>query len=198
MIRVWGNSKPGVVDRRADPVARLPHRGVSEADDRERRQAAADVDLDRHLPGIDPVDRERGDAREHLVNVRAGASRMGDAVFQFGARQASSPEQNWNAACTTCHASRRSVSDRDQRPPPTARRARRAARRRAPDQARLSDRRAQLPHPLGRARHRRVRRTDAGVLRGQDPKSESDPAAARSTQSGRSSARRFARWPDAG
>ena len=60
-----GELEPGVVDRRADPVSRLPHRGVSEADDRERRQAAADVDLDRHLPRIDPVDRERGDAREH-------------------------------------------------------------------------------------------------------------------------------------
>ena len=62
-----GELEARVGDRRADPVARLPHRRVPEADDRERGQAAADVDLDPDVTRIDPVDRECGDAREHRV-----------------------------------------------------------------------------------------------------------------------------------
>ena len=39
MIRCCGNLKPGVDERRPNPLARLAHRRVGEADERERRQA---------------------------------------------------------------------------------------------------------------------------------------------------------------
>ena len=55
----------GVEDRAADALARLAHRAVAEADDRERRQALADVDLDGDAPRFDAVDGERGDLGEH-------------------------------------------------------------------------------------------------------------------------------------
>ena len=62
----------------AHPVARLAHGGVAQADDRERRQPGADVDLDPHLAWIDAVDRERGDAGEHRRDAtRAIASGVG-------------------------------------------------------------------------------------------------------------------------
>ncbi len=93
-----GELEPRVGDRRPDPVARLPHRRVPESDDRERRQAAADVDLDPDLAGIDPVDRECGEPREHQVNVRTAASQVVHAVFQLGAARHPRPEQNRNTA----------------------------------------------------------------------------------------------------
>ncbi len=68
----------------------------------------------------------------------------------------------------TCHRTTRSVENDEQRSAPATRPPRRAARVRAPDQARVRDRRAQLPHPLGRARHHRHRRPGPGVLRGED------------------------------
>ena len=43
-----------VQDRRPDPVARLAHGRVAEADDRERGQPGADVDLDPHLARVAP------------------------------------------------------------------------------------------------------------------------------------------------
>src|SRR5262249_15216588 len=55
---------------RPDTVARLAHGRVPEAHDRERRKAGADVDLDPNEPGIDSVDRERGDASKHAVTLR--------------------------------------------------------------------------------------------------------------------------------
>jgi hypothetical protein len=55
----------GVLDRRADALARLADRLVAEPDDREGRQALAQVDLDGHPPRLDAVDREGGDAGEH-------------------------------------------------------------------------------------------------------------------------------------
>ena len=70
MIRAGGKLEARVQDRRADAVARLAHRGVAEPDDRERRQARADVDLDPHLARIDPVDGERRDAGEHASTLR--------------------------------------------------------------------------------------------------------------------------------
>ncbi len=60
-----GELEAGVEDRRADAVARLSHRGVAEADDGERGQAAADVDLHPDLEGLDPVDGKRRDPGEH-------------------------------------------------------------------------------------------------------------------------------------
>jgi hypothetical protein len=55
----------GVRDRRPHALARLADGLVGEADDRERRQAAADVGLDPHAPGLHAVERERRDARDH-------------------------------------------------------------------------------------------------------------------------------------
>ena len=83
-----------VHDRRANPVARFAHRGVAEADDREGRQPAADVDLDPHLARIDAVDGEGGDTREHAVTVRGGLSQVGHGMFQFCASCAPAPAQN--------------------------------------------------------------------------------------------------------
>ena len=54
-----------VEDRAADALARLAHRAVPEADDRERREPLANVDLDGHAARFDAVDGERGDVGEH-------------------------------------------------------------------------------------------------------------------------------------
>ncbi len=62
--RLW-EFKARVLDGRAHPVARFAYGGVAEADDRERRQAGANVDLDPDLAWIDAVDGEGDDAREH-------------------------------------------------------------------------------------------------------------------------------------
>ena len=83
--------EPRVQDRRADPVARLAHGRVAEADDRERRQAGADVDLDPHLAGIDPVDRERGDASEHGATLRGDRVTGGSRVVPTLRTPAASP-----------------------------------------------------------------------------------------------------------
>ena len=53
-----------VRDRGAHPLARLPDRLVREPDDREGRQADADVGLDPDPAGVDAVEREGGDAGE--------------------------------------------------------------------------------------------------------------------------------------
>ena len=87
-----------VRDRRPDPVPRLPHRRVREPDDRERGQAAADVDLDPDLAGIDPVDRECGEACEHPANVRTVGS--GWCTRRSNSAEATRPPltQSWNTA----------------------------------------------------------------------------------------------------
>ena len=80
VIRRSGNSKPRVDDRRAHPLARLPHRGVRQADDREGRQAPVDVDLD-------PAQTRA--ATPSRVNVRAVASTgatLGGAAATRGAQ----------------------------------------------------------------------------------------------------------------
>ena len=59
-----------VRQRGANPLARLAHRGIGEADDRERGQAAAaNVDLDLHPPAVDAVDGEGCDASGHRATV---------------------------------------------------------------------------------------------------------------------------------
>jgi hypothetical protein len=69
-----------IEDRRPDALARLAYGGVREADDRERGQAGADVDLDRDVAGIEPVDRERVSSREHrLSSPGLGQGRLGAA-----------------------------------------------------------------------------------------------------------------------
>ena len=78
MIRRCGNSKPAVEQRRVDALARLAHGRVAAADDRERGQAAAQVDLDGDPPRGEAVDREGRDAGEHRPDARR-ASRDGTA-----------------------------------------------------------------------------------------------------------------------
>ena len=63
--------------RGPDPLARLPHRGVGQADDRVRGQAGRDVDLDGDELAVDAEQRGAGDGREHgdlPTLVRAGRS----------------------------------------------------------------------------------------------------------------------------
>ena len=64
-----------VDDRRPDALARLAHRLVGEADDRERGQPEPDVGLDPDPPGLDAVDGEGGDAGEHGQNAASRWSR---------------------------------------------------------------------------------------------------------------------------
>ena len=59
-----GEDVAGVRERGAHALARLAHRLVGQADDRERRQPAAQVGLDPHAPRLDAVERERVDPRE--------------------------------------------------------------------------------------------------------------------------------------
>ena len=80
VIRRCGNSKPGVDERRPHPLARLAHRGVGQADERERRQPVADVDLDPDLARLDAEQGEGAGDREHGseaagARVRAGGAR---------------------------------------------------------------------------------------------------------------------------
>ena len=54
-----------VEQRRPHALARLAHGAVRQADERERRQAAADVDLDGDLVAADALQGEGGDGGEH-------------------------------------------------------------------------------------------------------------------------------------
>lgn len=60
-----GESEVGVLDRRVHSLPRLPHCRIPQADDRERGQTGANVDLDPDLAGIHTVDREGAYACEH-------------------------------------------------------------------------------------------------------------------------------------
>ena len=55
-----------------DALARLAHGAVAEADDREVRQAGAEVDLDGDLPRVEPRDGEGGDVGEHAATLGRG------------------------------------------------------------------------------------------------------------------------------
>ena len=79
VIRARRELEARVEDRRADALARLADRRVGEADDRERGQARADVDLDRDVARAQPVDRERVGAREHRLAAAQRAAAMGRA-----------------------------------------------------------------------------------------------------------------------
>ena len=59
--------EPGVDQRRPHALARLLHRGVGQADDRERRQARMDVRLDGDLDCVDTAERE-GRRREASID----------------------------------------------------------------------------------------------------------------------------------
>ena len=69
MIRRSGNSNPEFEQRRAHALARLLHRGVGQADDRERRQARMDVGLDRHGDAVHAEQREGEGTCEHAGTV---------------------------------------------------------------------------------------------------------------------------------
>jgi hypothetical protein len=71
--------EPGVEQRRADPLARLPDRPVREPHERERGQPTPDVHLDGDLLRMNPIEREGGDRGEHPVEVHAPRATRGRA-----------------------------------------------------------------------------------------------------------------------
>ncbi len=81
---VLGEVVPGVEDRGAHAVARLAHRGVGKADDRERGQPRADVHLDGHRPRVELFDRERARSGEHGASL-SGATAA--AACETGCRR---------------------------------------------------------------------------------------------------------------
>src|SRR5947207_3127795 len=68
--------EPRVEHRGAHALAGLAHGAVGQSDDGERREAAAEVDLDRDLPGGDSLDGECGDAREHASKLDRAAAHV--------------------------------------------------------------------------------------------------------------------------
>ncbi len=75
-MRALGKLEARVAERGPHPLARLPHGRVREADDRERRQAAADVDLHQDIPGLDPdAGRTCGPMRARRPKPRSGRER---------------------------------------------------------------------------------------------------------------------------
>ena len=75
--------EPGVEHRRADALARLAHRAVRQSDDGERRETAAEVDLDRDLTRSDSLDGECGDAREHAGKLDRATAHVCDVCDNF-------------------------------------------------------------------------------------------------------------------
>ena len=69
-----------VDDCRPDALARLPHRGVRQSDERERRQAAMDVDLDVDGEGVDAVERECSRPGEHATKLGAADARVAPSM----------------------------------------------------------------------------------------------------------------------
>ncbi len=67
----------GVQQGGAYPLARLSHRRVGQADERERGQPRPDVDLDGDLPALDALEREGGDAGEHWPKLWGADARLG-------------------------------------------------------------------------------------------------------------------------
>ena len=65
-----GELEVGVENGGLDAVSRLPHGGVAEAHDRERRKSGADVDLDPDVARIDAIDRECRHSCEHASKLR--------------------------------------------------------------------------------------------------------------------------------
>ena len=64
--------EPGGDQGRADPFARFGNRFVGQADDGEGRQARRDLHLDVDGPHLDALERNRGDALDHVRPCRAG------------------------------------------------------------------------------------------------------------------------------
>jgi len=62
----------GVEQRGAHPFPRLAHARVREPDDREDRKPSPKVHLDGHLPALDALQGEGGDAGEHPGDATAG------------------------------------------------------------------------------------------------------------------------------
>ena len=95
VIRCCGCLKPELTQRGPHPLARLPHRGVGQPDDRERRQPAADVHLHVHGLGVHPDQGEGAGDREHgatvggaIPRLARGTSRSRHALVARSARAA--------------------------------------------------------------------------------------------------------------
>src|SRR4029079_9279233 len=67
-----GELETRVQDRRVDALSRLADGAIAEPDDREVRQAGADVDLDGDEARVEPRDGEGGDVGEHGRQARGG------------------------------------------------------------------------------------------------------------------------------
>ena len=158
-----------VGERRAHPLARLAHRRVGQADDREGRQAAVDVDLDPDRPGRDAVEGECPRGGEHAPTLRGPGRPRGAQGVKSSCR--SCAESRTAARLARSHAARHGAPASLWRPrdrgATEARPRGRGSGRRAPGRRRLGDRRAQRPHPPRRDRHRRPRRPRPRLRRGQ-------------------------------
>ena len=72
-----------VDDRGPHPLARLPHRRVRQPDERERGQAAVDVDLDVDRQRVDALEGHGPGAGKHRQNVGADGSRVAHTKCQI-------------------------------------------------------------------------------------------------------------------
>jgi len=86
-----GELEAGVLDRRPYPLARLAHGAIAQADDREGRQARAEIDLDGHAARLEPVEGEGVDVGDHLADgkcdPRVGRRRTCHDIAQGAARK---------------------------------------------------------------------------------------------------------------
>ena len=79
VIRRCGYSKPELIERGADPLARLAHGRVGQPHQRKRRQPLAHVDLDPDLASLDADQREGAGGGEHGPNLGATGARVARA-----------------------------------------------------------------------------------------------------------------------
>ncbi len=98
--------EPGVRDRGAHPLPRLPHGRVSESDDREGREAGPEVHLDADRSRLDPVDGEGGDAGEHERHARRRRVPRGPASVTSRRRPAHAAPARRRPAADSSHGAR--------------------------------------------------------------------------------------------
>ena len=65
-----------VQQSRAHALARLAHRRIRQPHDGEHGQPGADVDLDRDLSAVDPLEGEGGDACEHTATLSGAGNAL--------------------------------------------------------------------------------------------------------------------------
>jgi hypothetical protein len=78
VIRRLGNSEIQMLDRGSHPLAALADLGLGQSDDRERRQAIGEVDLDPHLGAFMPIRARPWTTARGIV--RAWGSAQGRAI----------------------------------------------------------------------------------------------------------------------